>query len=81
MTNPLRLLTVYTLSGAIDLAAKSAGIIPGSPCRELNSPSVDNSTLLATTPIVDAEPDSQLLTVHNAPEVSSKHFHKLKYTN
>ncbi|XP_070836442.1 protein cramped-like isoform X1 [Chaetodon trifascialis] len=55
------------LSSAIDLAAKSAGIIPGSPCRELNSPSVDNSTLLTTTPIVDAEPDSQLLQ-HNIPE-------------
>ncbi|XP_038553279.1 protein cramped-like isoform X1 [Micropterus salmoides] len=55
------------LSSAIDLAAKSAGIIPGSPCRELNSPAVDNGTLLATTPIVDAEPDSQLLQ-HNVPE-------------
>ncbi|XP_036943788.1 protein cramped-like isoform X1 [Acanthopagrus latus] len=55
------------LSSAIDLAAKSAGIIPGSPCRELNSPSVDNSTLLTTTPIVDAEPDAQLLQ-HNVPE-------------
>ncbi|KAF1379332.1 hypothetical protein PFLUV_G00174980 [Perca fluviatilis] len=55
------------LSSAIDLAAKSAGIIPGSPCRELNSPAVDNRTLLATTPIVDAEPDSQLLQ-HNVPE-------------
>ncbi|KAM9346371.1 protein cramped-like [Symphorus nematophorus] len=55
------------LSSAIDLAAKSAGIIPGSPCRELNSPSVDDSALLATTPIVDAEPDSELLQ-HNVPE-------------
>ncbi|XP_029292972.1 protein cramped-like isoform X2 [Cottoperca gobio] len=55
------------LSSAIDLAAKSAGIIPGSPRRELNSPVVDNSTLLAPTPIVDAEPDSQLLQ-HNVPE-------------
>ncbi|XP_070779437.1 protein cramped-like [Enoplosus armatus] len=55
------------LSSAIDLAAKSAGIIPGSPCREPNSPAVDNSTLLATTPTVDAEPDSQLLE-HNVPE-------------
>ncbi|CAK6963262.1 protein cramped-like isoform X1 [Scomber scombrus] len=55
------------LSSAIDLAAKSAGIIPGSPCRELDSPAVDNSTLLGTTPIVDAEPNSQLLQ-HNVPE-------------
>ncbi|KAE8283051.1 Protein cramped-like [Larimichthys crocea] len=55
------------LSSAIDQAAKSAGIIPGSPCREMNAPSVDNGTLLATTPIVDAEPDSQLLQ-HNVPE-------------
>ncbi|XP_068435202.1 protein cramped-like isoform X2 [Clinocottus analis] len=55
------------LSSAIDLAAKSAGIIPGSPCRELNSPAVDNGTLLHTTPIVDAEPDAQLLQ-HNVPE-------------
>uniref|UniRef100_A0A3P8P1R6 Protein cramped-like n=1 Tax=Astatotilapia calliptera TaxID=8154 RepID=A0A3P8P1R6_ASTCA len=28
---------------AIDLAAKSAGIIPGSPCREVDSSTVDNS--------------------------------------
>ncbi|XP_037647881.1 protein cramped-like isoform X1 [Sebastes umbrosus] len=55
------------LSSAIDLAAKTAGIIPGSPRRELNSPAVDNNTLLATTPIDDAEPDSQLLQ-HNVPE-------------
>ncbi|XP_023254596.1 protein cramped-like isoform X1 [Seriola lalandi dorsalis] len=55
------------LSSAIDLAAKSAGIIPGSPCRELDSPTVDNSTLLATTPIADAGPDSQLLQ-QNVPE-------------
>uniref|UniRef100_A0A3P9BSC0 Protein cramped-like n=1 Tax=Maylandia zebra TaxID=106582 RepID=A0A3P9BSC0_9CICH len=38
---------------AIDLAAKSAGIIPGSPCREVDSSTVDNSALLATTPIAD----------------------------
>ncbi|XP_056263133.1 protein cramped-like isoform X2 [Pseudoliparis swirei] len=56
-----------SLSSAIDLAAKSAGIIPGSPCRELNSPAVDNGALLHTTPIVDAEPDAQLLQ-HNVPE-------------
>ncbi|KAM3598912.1 uncharacterized protein V6R79_024117 [Siganus canaliculatus] len=55
------------LSSAIDLAAKSAGIIPASPCRELSPPSVDNSDLLTTAPIVDAEPDSQLLQ-HNVPE-------------
>uniref|UniRef100_A0A671VQ67 Protein cramped-like n=1 Tax=Sparus aurata TaxID=8175 RepID=A0A671VQ67_SPAAU len=47
------ILSNSSATGAIDLAAKSAGIIPGSPCRELNSPSVDNSTLLTTTPIVD----------------------------
>lgn len=58
------------LSGAIGLAAKSAGIIPGSPFRELDSPPVESSTLLDATPIVDAEPDSQLLQ-HNVPEVSS----------
>uniref|UniRef100_A0A8D3ACY4 Protein cramped-like n=1 Tax=Scophthalmus maximus TaxID=52904 RepID=A0A8D3ACY4_SCOMX len=34
----------------------------------LDSPSVDNSTLLATTPIADAEPDSRLLE-QNVPEV------------
>uniref|UniRef100_A0A3B4GJA1 Protein cramped-like n=1 Tax=Pundamilia nyererei TaxID=303518 RepID=A0A3B4GJA1_9CICH len=52
---------------AIDLAAKSAGIIPGSPCREVDSSTVDNSALLATTPIADAEPDSQLHQ-QNVPE-------------
>ncbi|KAM4530297.1 protein cramped-like isoform 4-T4 [Odontesthes bonariensis] len=58
---------VSQLSSAIDLAAKSAGIIPGSPSREPDSPSIDNRTVLATTPIVEAEPDSQLLQ-QNVPE-------------
>uniref|UniRef100_A0A669AVR2 Protein cramped-like n=1 Tax=Oreochromis niloticus TaxID=8128 RepID=A0A669AVR2_ORENI len=49
-----------TICRAIDLAAKSAGIIPSSPCREVDSSTVDNSALLATTPIADPEPDSQL---------------------
>uniref|UniRef100_A0A669DFW7 Protein cramped-like n=1 Tax=Oreochromis niloticus TaxID=8128 RepID=A0A669DFW7_ORENI len=52
---------------AIDLAAKSAGIIPSSPCREVDSSTVDNSALLATTPIADPEPDSQLHQ-QNVPE-------------
>uniref|UniRef100_A0A3Q3KP66 Protein cramped-like n=1 Tax=Mastacembelus armatus TaxID=205130 RepID=A0A3Q3KP66_9TELE len=68
LTNP-----VSAVSGAIDLAAKSAGIIPGSPCQSLDSSPVDNSTLLATTPIVDAEPESQLLQ-EDVPEVRSKHI-------
>ncbi|CAB1341292.1 unnamed protein product [Coregonus sp. 'balchen'] len=34
---------------AIDLAAKSAGIIPGSPCRELEAPSPDGRPLLSTS--------------------------------
>ncbi|XP_075942360.1 protein cramped-like isoform X1 [Anarhichas minor] len=55
------------LSSAIGLAAKSAGIIPGSPRRELNSPAVDNGSLLHTAPAVDAEPDARLLQ-HNVPE-------------
>ncbi|XP_041856112.1 protein cramped-like isoform X1 [Melanotaenia boesemani] len=55
------------LSSAIDLAAKSAGIIPGSPSQELRSSTIDNSTLLATTPIVEAEPDTHLLQ-QNVPE-------------
>lgn len=55
------------LSSAIDLAAKSAGIIPSSPCREVDSSTVDNSALLATTPIADPEPDSQLHQ-QNVPE-------------
>uniref|UniRef100_A0AAQ6IP07 Protein cramped-like n=1 Tax=Anabas testudineus TaxID=64144 RepID=A0AAQ6IP07_ANATE len=70
VTNPLCLSIVHTLSGAIDLAAKSAGIIPGSPCRELDSPAVDNDALLPTAPLVDAEPDSELLQ-QNASEVRS----------
>ncbi|XP_041718401.1 protein cramped-like isoform X1 [Coregonus clupeaformis] len=37
------------LSSAIDLAAKSAGIIPGSPCRELEAPSPDGRPLLLTS--------------------------------
>ncbi|KAK5856481.1 hypothetical protein PBY51_008072 [Eleginops maclovinus] len=55
------------LSSAIDLAAKSAGIIPSSPRREPDSPAADNGTLLNTSPAVDAEPGPQLLQ-HNVPE-------------
>ncbi|XP_029996381.1 protein cramped-like isoform X2 [Sphaeramia orbicularis] len=55
------------LSSAIDLAAKSAGIIPGSPCQELDSSTVDNSTVLGKAPVADAQPDSELLQ-HNVPE-------------
>nr|XP_010766313.1 PREDICTED: protein cramped-like [Notothenia coriiceps] len=54
------------LSSAIDLAAKSAGIIPGSPCREPDSLTA-HTALLNSTPSVDAEPGPQLLQ-HNVPE-------------
>lgn len=70
VTNPLCSPSVNTLSGAIDLAAKSAGIIPGSPCRELTSSSVDNKMLIPSTPVTEDEPDADLLQ-HNVPEVSS----------
>ncbi|XP_057717569.1 protein cramped-like isoform X1 [Corythoichthys intestinalis] len=50
------------LSSAIDLAAKTAGIIPGSPCREPNSPAA-----VAPATIADAEPEPQLLQ-HNVSE-------------
>lgn len=53
--------TTTTLSSAIDLAAKTAGIIPGSACPELNSSPVENSALLNTTPIIETQPDSLLL--------------------
>uniref|UniRef100_A0A8C7UTS4 Protein cramped-like n=1 Tax=Oncorhynchus mykiss TaxID=8022 RepID=A0A8C7UTS4_ONCMY len=43
--------------GAIDLAAKSAGIIPGSPCRELEAPSPDGRSLSTSHPgVVHASP-------------------------
>ncbi|XP_061702161.1 protein cramped-like isoform X2 [Syngnathoides biaculeatus] len=49
------------LSSALDLAAKTAGIIPGSPCREPDPPGL-------VTPVpVDTDPDSQLLQ-HNVSE-------------
>uniref|UniRef100_A0A8C7ZLG0 Protein cramped-like n=1 Tax=Oryzias sinensis TaxID=183150 RepID=A0A8C7ZLG0_9TELE len=54
------LLSLITRSGAIDLAAKSAGIIPGSPCPELDSSTVDGA-LLTTPAIAEAEPDTHLL--------------------
>lgn len=69
MTNPVCSPSVNTLSGAIDLAAKSAGIIPGSPCREMTSSSVDSKMLMSSTPVTEDEPDADLLQ-HNAPEVS-----------
>ncbi|XP_034567854.1 protein cramped-like isoform X2 [Notolabrus celidotus] len=54
------------LSSAIDLAAKSAGIIPSSPRPEPNSSSVENSDLLPSTPSAEAEPDPQL--IQHVPE-------------
>ncbi|XP_056143353.1 protein cramped-like [Lampris incognitus] len=59
--------TTSQLSSAIDLAAKTAGIIPSSPCRELESPNVDSSNLLGSTASADGESDTQLLQ-HNTPE-------------
>uniref|UniRef100_A0A4W5QMP9 Protein cramped-like n=1 Tax=Hucho hucho TaxID=62062 RepID=A0A4W5QMP9_9TELE len=48
------------LSSAIDLAAKSAGIIPGSPCRELEAPSPDGRPLSTSHPgVVYAGPGPQ----------------------
>lgn len=65
------------LSSAIDLAAKSAGIIPSSPRREPSSSSVENSELLPSTPSIEAEPDPQLIqhvpengVPHPSPEVT-----------
>ncbi|XP_072549617.1 protein cramped-like isoform X2 [Salminus brasiliensis] len=51
------------LSSAIDLAAKSAGIIPGSPCRELEAPALESSIMQPedTTPPVAAAPEPELL--------------------
>uniref|UniRef100_A0A3B3CDV7 Protein cramped-like n=1 Tax=Oryzias melastigma TaxID=30732 RepID=A0A3B3CDV7_ORYME len=46
----------------------SAGIIPGSPCPELDSSTVDGA-LLTTPPIAEAEPDTHLL----QPSVSELH--------
>lgn len=62
---------LYIFSGAIDLAAKTAGIIPGSACPELNSSPVENSALLNTTPIIETQPDSLLLQ-DNVTEVRYK---------
>lgn len=51
------------VSGAIDLAAKSAGIIPGSPCREVEAPSIDKAIVeseeaMDSTPAApELEPD------------------------
>uniref|UniRef100_A0A3P8W890 Protein cramped-like n=1 Tax=Cynoglossus semilaevis TaxID=244447 RepID=A0A3P8W890_CYNSE len=53
---------------AIDLAAKSAGIIPGSPCPSLDPSTTENSDPLNTSPSPDVEPDSTLLQ-QNVPQV------------
>uniref|UniRef100_A0A8C6TAH1 Protein cramped-like n=1 Tax=Neogobius melanostomus TaxID=47308 RepID=A0A8C6TAH1_9GOBI len=68
---------VPAVSSAIDLAAKSAGIIPGSTCPELMPSPVETSPLLSTTPIMEPQPESLLLQdhapeVHCWPEVTSK---------
>ncbi|KAJ3601380.1 hypothetical protein NHX12_032349 [Muraenolepis orangiensis] len=57
------------LSRAIDLAAKSAGIIPASPSRELAASDVPGGSLLSPTDMVDEDihTDTSLLQ-HNAPE-------------
>ncbi|XP_076853273.1 protein cramped-like isoform X2 [Brachyhypopomus gauderio] len=51
------------LSSAIDLAAKSAGIIPGSPCREPEAPTVGPGLLEPepTAPVVSTAPQPELL--------------------
>uniref|UniRef100_A0A3P9H3J4 Cramped chromatin regulator homolog 1 n=1 Tax=Oryzias latipes TaxID=8090 RepID=A0A3P9H3J4_ORYLA len=67
------LLSLITRSGAIDLAAKSAGIIPGSPCPELDSSTVDGA-LLTTPAIAEAEPDTHLLQ-QSVPEVWTANTH------
>lgn len=68
VTNPSCSSSVNPVSGAIDLAAKSAGIIPGSPCRELTSSSVDNKMVIASSPATEDEPDADLLQ-QSVPEV------------
>ncbi|KAF4092954.1 hypothetical protein AMELA_G00026490 [Ameiurus melas] len=49
------------LSSAIDLAAKSAGIIPGSPCREVEAPALESSLLPheAATPPAPTDPEPE----------------------
>ncbi|XP_049323926.1 protein cramped-like isoform X2 [Astyanax mexicanus] len=51
------------LSSAIDLAAKSAGIIPGSPCRGVEPPALQSSIMEHedTMPPVAAEPEPELI--------------------
>ncbi|XP_030649644.1 protein cramped-like [Chanos chanos] len=57
------------LSSAIDLAAKSAGIIPASPCRELDPPSTDNALLgpEEATPLVSSIPTPESDLLHQEP--------------
>lgn len=43
------------LSSAIDLAAKSAGIIPGSPCREVETPGI-NKAIVESEEAMDSAP-------------------------
>uniref|UniRef100_A0A8C7ZNL6 Protein cramped-like n=1 Tax=Oryzias sinensis TaxID=183150 RepID=A0A8C7ZNL6_9TELE len=73
------LLSLITRSGAIDLAAKSAGIIPGSPCPELDSSTVDGA-LLTTPAIAEAEPDTHLLQ-QSVPEVWTANTHTHEHSN
>ncbi|XP_059410035.1 protein cramped-like [Carassius carassius] len=46
--------TTTQLSSAIDLAAKSAGIIPGSPCREVEAPSIEKAIVESEEPMDSA---------------------------
>ncbi|XP_012672211.3 LOW QUALITY PROTEIN: protein cramped-like [Clupea harengus] len=51
------------LSSAIDLAAKSAGIIPGSPCGEMEAPAVEDDLLgpERDMPLTPPQPQTDIL--------------------
>ncbi|KPP67399.1 protein cramped-like [Scleropages formosus] len=67
---PLSSSTSTQLSSTIDLAAKSAGIIPCSPARELAESAPDG--LLLTPGVVMAEPESRLVHQPSAAIVSTE---------
>lgn len=65
--------SIFFHPGAIDLAAKSAGIIPGSPCRELEAPRPDGRPLSTSHPGVvyaGPGPPQPLLLQQASSEVS-----------
>lgn len=68
------------VSGAIDLAAKSAGIIPGSPCREVETSGI-NKAIVESEEAMDSAPELETDLLDQEPsEVRTKTLPRSAFT-